>query len=155
MAQSGEDSSLPQTILLVEDNPGDARLVKEMCSDMGLSDLFHTVSTGSDALDFVNQRGEHADVPRTDLVVLDWHLSRMKGREVLEELNSNPVSNHIPVIVITGSLSESEVHEVYEKNANACITKPAGPDELKEIIQAFEAFWLSIARLPSSDDGQQ
>lgn len=152
MAQSNTDVTQPQTVLLVEDNPGDARLVKEVCSDMGLDDLLHTVSTGSDALDFVNQRGEYTDVPQTDLIILDWHLPDMDGEVVLEELNSDPDTNHIPIIVITGSLSEQEVRKVYQKNANACITKPAGPDELEDTIRAVETFWLSSARLPNPTD---
>lgn len=152
MVQSNPDVSRSHTILLVEDNPGDARLVKEICSDMGLVDLLHTVSAGSDALDFVNRRGEYTDVPQTDLIVLDWHLPDMDGGVVLEELNSDPDTTHIPIIVITGSLSEQEIRKAYEKNASACIPKPAGPDELEETIRAVEAFWLSTARLPNITD---
>ncbi|WP_312909727.1 response regulator [Natronosalvus caseinilyticus] len=152
MARSQEDVAQSRTILLVEDNLGDARLVEEVCSDLGFGDLLHIVSTGSDALDFVNQRGEYADVPRTDLIALDWHLPGMDGKKVLDQLNNNPAHIHIPIIVITGTLSEQEVREVYASNANACISKPAGPDELEETIRAFEAFWLSTARLPSVGD---
>lgn len=152
MAQSNTDVSQPPTILLVEDNPGDARLVKEVCSNMGLADPLHTVSTGSDALDFVNQRGEYTDAPKTDLIILDWHLPNKDGEDVLEELNSDPDTNHIPIIVVTGLLSEQGILKAYKKNASACIPKPAGPEELKDIIRAIEMFWLSTARLPNITD---
>ena len=155
MAQSNTDVSQPRTILLVEDNPGDARLVKEVCSDMDLADLLYTVSTGSDALDFANQRDEYTDVPKTDLIILDWHLPNKNGEDVLEELNSDPDTNHIPVIVTTGSLSEQEIRKAYEMNASACIPKPAGPDELEDTIRAVETFWLSTARLPNITDEKQ
>lgn len=155
MDRPNDDASQPHTILLVEDNPGDARLVKEICRDMGLADILHIVSTVSNALDFVNQRGEYTDAPRTDLVILDWHLPDRGGEGILDELNSDPDHDHIPVIVTTGSLPDREVHKAYKKNANACISKPAGPDELEETIRAFEAFWLSTARLPSIDIGEQ
>ena len=154
MNGSNESASQPQTILLVEDNPGDARLVKEVCRDMGLTDILYTVSTGSDALDFVNQRGEYADSPQPDLIILDWHLVDMDSEAILAELDSDPDHDHIPVIVTSGSLSEREVQKVYETNANACIMKPARPDELEETIRAVEAFWLSTARLPSSTETQ-
>lgn len=152
MPRSNRDGGQPDTVLLVEDNPGDARLVEEVCSDLGLADRLHIVSSGSDALGFVNQRGEYADVPRTDLIILDWHLPDKSGEDVLEELNSDSDHNHIPVIVITGSMSERELQEVYEKNANACIEKPPGPDGLEETIRAIKEFWLSTARLPTSAD---
>lgn len=155
MPQSNTDGSRSQTILLVEDNPGDARLVREICIDLGLIDYLHIVSTGSDALDFVNQRGEHADAPPTDLLILDWHLPNMSGEAILDELNSDPDTSHIPVIVTTGSLSEQEIHKAHEKHANACIPKPAGPDELEETIRAIERFWLSTARLPKPTKNQQ
>ncbi len=153
MADSNGEADQPQTVLLVEDNPGDVRLIKEVCNDMGFGDILHIVTSGSDALDFVNQRGEYTDSPQTDLIILDWHLPGMDGEEVLEELNSSPDTNHIPVIVTTGSLSEQEVQRVYEKNANACIAKPPSPTELEDTIRAIEAFWLSTARLPSINDG--
>ena len=151
VADRGTDMNFPSTILLVEDNPGDARLVKEVSEDLGLEDLLSTVTTGSDALDFVNQRGEYTDAPSTNLIILDWHLPDMAGEVVLEELNSDPAHNHIPVIVTTGSVSEQEIRKIYKMGANACLMKPTGPEELKKIIQAFETFWLSVARLPRAD----
>ncbi|MCW8173019.1 response regulator [Natrialba swarupiae] len=141
------NASSPSSILLVEDNPGDARLVEEVSEDRGLADVLAIVTTGSDALDFVHQRGEYTDAPPTGLVILDWHLPGVTGETVLAELNSDPATDHIPVIVTTGTVSEREVRTIYEQNANACLTKPTDPEELEEIIRAFEAFWLSAARL--------
>ncbi|RQG94591.1 response regulator [Natrarchaeobius chitinivorans] len=148
MADCNDDASRHRTILLVEDNPGDARLVEEICDDLNLSSVLHTVSTGSEALDFVNQRGEHSDVPPTDLVILDWHLSGLSAKEVVSELNDDPAHAHIPVIVVTGTVTEKQVREVYELNVNACLPRPDGPDELRTTIRAFKTFWLSTARLP-------
>lgn len=155
MGQPDTDVSQSQTLLLVEGNPGDARLVKEVCSDIGLADLLYTVSTGSDALDFVNQRGKYIDAPKTDLIILDWHLPNRDGEDVLEELSSDPDTNHIPVIVTTDSVPKQEIHKAYEMNANACIPKPAGPKELEDTIRAIETFWLSTVRLPHITDMKQ
>lgn len=151
MACPNEDANQPQTILLVEGNPGDVRLVKEASRDVGLIDHLHVVSTGSDALDFVNQGGEYADVSQPDLIILDWHLSGMTSEEVLEELNNDPDHSHIPIIVATGPLSEREIHKIYKKNANVCIPKPAGPDELENLIKTVHKFWFSTARLPDTN----
>ncbi|MFC6718113.1 response regulator [Natrialbaceae archaeon GCM10025810] len=155
MSQSSRNGSRPSTVLLVEGNPGDARLVEEVCRDMALEDRLHIVSSGSDALDFVNRRGEYADAPQTNLIILDWHLPNTEGEAVLEELNDDPAHTHLPVIVVSGLLSERELRRVYEMDANACITKPTGPDELEDVIRSIETFWLSTARLPGTDGKRQ
>lgn len=147
------DTTQSFALLLVEDNPGDARLLEEAFSPV-LADGLHTVSSGEGAVDFVNQRGTHANAPRPDLILLDWHLPDMDGEDVLTELNSDPDHAHIPVIVLTGSQSDTEILDAYTRNANACITKSANPDELEETLRALERFWLSTARLPcGSNEG--
>ncbi|WP_290815382.1 response regulator [Halovivax sp.] len=145
-------SSPARTLLLVEDNPGDARLIEEAFSP-AVAEGLRVVSNGDEALDFVNRRGEYEGARPPDLILLDWHLPGTDGEEVLAELNAHPNHGHVPVIVLTGSQSEREVRDSYVKNANACITKAADPDELEETLRAFEEFWLSAARLPRSDGG--
>lgn len=140
------------TLLLAEDNPGDARLVKEALGDARLAEALRVVSTGGDALDFVHQRGDYAGAPRPNLILLDWNLPGTSGEEVLEELNDDPDLDHIPVVVLTGSQARSDVVAAYSKHANACLTKAADPDEYIEAIRAFEAFWLSTARLPRTGE---
>lgn len=127
------------TLLLVEDNPGDARLIREAFSP-AVADRLRVVSTGDEAVDFVNQRGEYTEAPRPDLILLDWHLPGMNGEEVLAELKSDSNNNHIPVIVLTGSQSKQEVRNAYANHANACITKTADPDELKETLRVSRTF---------------
>ncbi|WP_084777637.1 response regulator [Natrialba sp. SSL1] len=152
MASSPSDSSPVLPILLIEDNPGDARLVEETLSNPKQAEALHKVSTGDAALDFLHQRGEHDDAPRPRLILLDWHLPDTEGEEILSELNKGPELRQIPVIVLTGSQSEQDVRDAYANQANACITKASGPDELTSTIEAFEEFWLSAARLPSFED---
>lgn len=89
-------------ILLVEDNPDDVRLLKEVCDEMGFDGLLSIVSTGSGALDVVNRRGEHTAVPRPHLIVLNWHLQDTDGKEVLAQSNEDSVHGRIPVIVTSG-----------------------------------------------------
>lgn len=106
MVQSSPGVSHSNTILLVEDNPGDARLVEEVCDEIGISGQLHIVSNGTDALDFVMQRGDYTGAPRPDLIVLDWHLPRMDGKELLQKLTDESPHGHIPVLVTSGSISE-------------------------------------------------
>ena len=139
-------------ILLVEDHPGDIRLTKEAFEDGRIGNTLHVAEDGEEALDFLFQRDEYADAPRTDLILLDLHLPTMDGDEVLEELQADPETRPIPVIVLTGSDAETDVVKSYNGGANAYLTKPVNPEEFIDVIRTLERFWLSIVRLPSDAD---
>jgi chemotaxis family two-component system response regulator Rcp1 len=76
----------PIEILLVEDNPGDVRLTQEAFKDGKILNKLHVVGDGIEALAFLNQEGEYADVPRPELILLDLNLPRKDGRDVLAEI---------------------------------------------------------------------
>ena len=141
-------SGRPATILLVEDNPGDVRLVEEAFKDACLANDLHVVTDGDEALEYLYQRGEYADAPRPDVILLDWNLPRMAGEEVLAELKTDVDLRAIPVVVLTGSRAQEDIVRSYELQANAYVTKPVQPGEFIETIQSFEEFWLRIVRLP-------
>ncbi|ELY50827.1 response regulator [Natronococcus jeotgali] len=152
MSESGQHTPEPAQLLLVEDNPGDVRLTREAFKQGRIDNDLHTVSDGSDALDFLHQRGEYEDAPRPDLILLDLNLPRKDGEEVLAELKDDPELQSIPVIVLTSSRAEEDIARSYELHANAYLTKPVDPDEFIETVRAFEKFWFSVVRLPPEDD---
>lgn len=139
-------------ILLVEDNPGDVRLTQEAFRQSDVPSTLHVLDDGVEALDFCHQRGEHADAPRPDIVLLDLNLLRTDGREVLAALKESPDLSRIPVIVLTSSATRADVVESYEHDANAYLTKPVDPGEFIRTIEAFIEFWLSTARLPTEPE---
>ena len=144
----------PARILLVEDNPGDVRLTQEAFEHGRIDNDLYVVSDGTDALEFLYQRGEYADVPRPDLILLDLSLPRMDGEEVLARLKSDDSLRQIPVIVLTSSRAEEDIVRSYDRHANAYLTKPVDPDEFIETVRAFEKFWFSVVRLPPEEDVQ-
>lgn len=139
-------------LLLVEDNPGDVRLVREAFKDAHLVNTLHVAADGDEALDFIYQRGEYTDAPRPNLVLLDWNLPHTSGEEVLAELKDDEDLRSIPVIVLTSSQADEDVIRSYELQANAYVTKPVDPDEFTDTVCSFEEFWLEIVRLPSTVD---
>ncbi|MFC6716457.1 response regulator [Natrialbaceae archaeon GCM10025810] len=153
-------------ILLVEDNPGDVRLVREALSESGpgrdhdhgglngdgAEHELHVVSNGAGALEFCFRRGDHADAPRPTIVLLDLNLPRTGGQAVLAELKADPLLRRIPVIVWTSSNVDADVVDAYENRANAFIWKPTDPLEFIEAIRALERFWLSTATLTAIVD---
>ncbi|WP_436347356.1 response regulator [Natronorubrum sp. FCH18a] len=142
----------PAQILLVEDNPGDVRLTEEAFKQGRIENDLHVVTDGNEALEFLYRRGEYADAPRPDLILLDLNLPRKDGEEVLEELKGDSELRSIPVIVLTSSRAEEDVVRSYELHANAYLTKPVDPDDFIETVRAFEKFWFSVVRLPPEGD---
>lgn len=136
-------------ILLVEDNPGDVRLTREALKEGDNCTELHVVTDGNEALDFLYRRGENADAPRPDIVLLDLNLPRKNGDEVLQAIDGDPDLARIPVIVLTSSDAEEDVVRSYDLHANAYLTKPVDPEEFIDVVQSLQAFWLTVVRLPN------
>ncbi|MHB8866274.1 MAG: response regulator [Pirellulaceae bacterium] len=141
----------PIDILLVEDNPGDVDLTKEALEGAKVSNRLHVVDNGEQAMDFLCRRGEHADAPRPDLILLDLNLPKKDGREVLEEIKANRDLAEIPVVILTTSAADEDVGRAYQLHANCYITKPVNFTEFLKVIQAIEDFWLTTVRLPNKN----
>lgn len=147
----GEEPAESADVLLVEDNPGDVRLVQEAFATGSTGSTLHVVDNGVDALDFCFRRGTYADAPRPDIVLLDLNLPRKDGDEVLGAMRADPDLKLIPVVVLTSSAVEEDVTRAYDRHVNAYLTKPVDPVTFIETIHSFEQFWLSTARLPKPE----
>lgn len=132
-------------ILLVEDNPGDARLVEEALAGAELDCGLHVVTTGEQALTFLF---EAPSKPSPDLVLLDLNLPGMDGCAVLESIRDDPGLRPTPVIMLTSSAAPEDVRRCYEATANAYVTKPTHPDELVSLMRAIDQFWVQQAVFP-------
>lgn len=135
-------------ILLVEDNPGDVRLTVEALREGRIANRLHVAGDGEAAMDFIRRQGDHGDAPRPDLILLDLNLPKKDGREVLEELKSDPDLLRIPVIVLTTSSAEADVLRSYDLHANCYISKPLGYEDFIGAVRSMENFWLKIVLLP-------
>lgn len=138
-------------ILLVEDNPGDARLTIEAMREGKLRNRLHHAKDGVEAMAFLKREGEHKNAPLPDLVLLDLNLPRKDGREVLAKMKQDPWLRLIPVVVLTTSEADQDILKSYELHANCYITKPVDLDKFIEIVRAIESFWLTVVTLPSRE----
>ena len=143
----------PIEILLVEDNPGDARLAQEALKESKVHNNLHHVSDGVEAMAFLRRRERFAGVPPPDLILLDLNLPRKDGREVLAEVKADPNLRSVPVVVLTTSEAERDLIKSYDLHANAYVVKPIDLDRFIEIVQAIEHFWFSVVKLPQGHDG--
>ncbi len=135
-------------ILLIEDNPGDVRLVREALHDGKIINNMAVVNDGVEALNFLRKSGPYADAARPDMILLDLNLPRKDGREVLAEIKEDPDLKRIPVVVITSSRAEQDVLKSYNLHANCFITKPVDLEQFVAVVKSIEDFWMGIVKLP-------
>jgi CheY-like chemotaxis protein len=141
-------SPRPIQILLVEDNPGDARLTQEALKEGKVRNDLIVVSDGVEAMAYLRQASPYNNVARPDLILLDLNLPRKDGREVLAEIKADERLKTIPVVVLTTSRSEQDILKSYGLHANCYVTKPVDLDEFMTVIRTIEDFWLTVVSLP-------
>lgn len=139
----------PREILLVEDNPGDVRLVLETFRECGAPVHVHLARDGQEALTMLAGAGSQGQLPRPDLILLDLNLPRKTGHEVLASLKAHDDWRRIPVIVLTSSSAEHDIQASYDLCANCFVTKPSDLDAFLDVMRNVHNFWLTVAKLPS------
>jgi len=134
--------SRPFRILLVEDNPGDADLIREVMAESEEENEVTVALDGADALRRLREG------PRPDLILLDLNIPKKDGREVLGEIKSSEALLGIPVVVLTSSEAERDLTIAYQLHANCYLTKPGDLEEFLGVVRAIERFWLGFVTLP-------
>lgn len=140
----------PPEILLVDDNPGDARLVAEGFRAAAPAALLSVVCDGIEAIHCLRREGKYLTAPTPDLMLLDLRMPRKSGLEVLEEVKQDPNLRSIPVVVLTSSDAPQDIRMAYDLHANCYIAKPMDLAGFLEVIKALSEFWLAIVKLPGS-----
>ncbi len=135
-------------ILLVEDDEGDVLIIREAFRHYQIRNALHVVSDGDRALQFMHRKGEYAQAPRPDLILLDLNLPRRNGHEVLAELKSDPELRVIPVVVLTTSQADEDILRSYSLHANAYVSKPVEADSFMSVVRQIDNFFGSVAELP-------
>jgi CheY-like chemotaxis protein len=142
------DATRSVEILLVEDNPGDVRLIQEGLKKTTIQSRLSVAEDGVEALEFLLRQGRFADAPRPELILLDLNLPRKDGRELLREIKTDERFKRIPVVVLTSSEAEEDIEAAYNLHANCYITKPVDFKKFTTIINTINEFWFSVVTLP-------
>ena len=138
----------PIEILLVEDNPADARLTQEGLREAKLSNSLTVATDGSQALAFLRKEGVYAGTPLPDLILLDLNLPGVDGREVLRQIKTDSRLKHLPVVILSSSAAEQDISMAYDSHANCYVTKPIDFDQFVNVVKSIQDFWFSIVQLP-------
>ena len=135
-------------VLLIEDNPGDVRLMQEAFGEVSVPHRLTAVDTGHKALRFLRREAEYKKAPRPDLVLLDLKLPDIHGLEVLAAIKNDPALRRVPTVVFSSSQKPGEVVEAYNLNANSYIAKPTELTDFIRVVKGVEEFWLTVVKLP-------
>lgn len=138
-----------RNILIIEDNPGDVRLIREALREIQPPVTIHVAGEGDEALQFLRQEGKHRNAPRPHLIFLDFNLPKSDSREVLRQIKEDDELRLIPVAVLTTSDVRKDIREAYELHANCYLRKPVDLDGFFGTIRAAAHFWLNVAYIPA------
>jgi len=137
-------------ILVVEDSPRDAELVMEAMAANHLANEVVSLRDGAEALDYLYRRGQFAGRinGQPAVILLDLKMPRVDGNEVLRQIKGDPLLKVIPVIVMTSSREESDLHRSYQLGANAYVVKPLKFQDFVEAVTRLGAFWAVVNETP-------
>ncbi len=148
----------PVMILMADDDPDDCMLAREALAESRLDNQLHCVEDGEELMDYLYHRGKYQEpgsAPRPGLILLDLNMPKKDGREVLRELKADPELRQIPVLVLTTSKAEEDIHRSYYLGANSYITKPVTFSSLIEVMQTLGKYWFEIVELPPENLGDK
>jgi two-component system response regulator len=141
-------SATPLRILMIEDNPGDVRLVREALREAGIDHRLQVVSDGEDARSLLAAVGTSSALP--DVVLLDLDLPKVGGRELLVMIRSVVALRDVPVVVLTSSAAEEDVHRSFELAADHFVTKPMELDQYVALAVRLADVSRGRARSPDA-----
>jgi two-component system, chemotaxis family, response regulator Rcp1 len=136
----------PFKILIVEDNPGDVRLVEEALHESGFETMLTIVRDGNVAAQRIREAGASEDRP--DLILLDLHLNDVSGLDILSETKNNEDVWSIPIVMFSTSGEPEDIAASYQGRANAYVQKPDELDEFIAAVSSIESFWMTTVLLP-------
>ena len=140
----------PIQILLAEDSAADIHMVERALKAAKMPTELVVLTDGRETLDYLTQKGNHGASSLPDLILLDLHLPRKNGYEILKEIKIDNRLKQIPVVVLTNSESSVDVSKSYDLHANTFITKPVSQKKFQEAIHRVLDYWFGVASLPNT-----
>ena len=135
------------TILLVEDDRGDQKLIKNSLSDQRIANYLSVAENGEQALDYLSgSKAGDGECPRPDLILLDLNMPGMGGKEFLRRIKDDEELESIPVVILTTSDLEQDVIDSYKLQAAGYVKKPVSLEGFRETLSKLEEYWFIICK---------
>lgn len=138
----------PFEVLLVEDNPGDIRLVREALQECGIPLNLTVATDGEEALNVLHRTGDHHNASRPHLILLDLNLPKKSGHDVLRDVKQSVELHTIPVVVVSSTTARDEIIQAYQLSANCFVRKPMDLETTLQTIRDVCTFWFERVTLP-------
>lgn len=141
----------PIVILLVEDDPAHAEIVRRNFRKSRIANRMQHVEDGQAALDYLYRRNGFSDpavAPRPGIILLDLRLPKVDGIEVLNIIKSDPDLSRIPVVILTTSAAEKDVARAYASHANSYLVKPVDFEHFMDLMDTLGYYWLAWNQHP-------
>ncbi|MEA2052627.1 MAG: response regulator [Euryarchaeota archaeon] len=143
----------PASILLVEDDPGDQKLIKISLKKQKIANELYIVGSGEEAVDFLYHSGKYSEgTPLPELILLDLKMPGMGGKEFLRRIKQDEKMKKIPVVILTSSDSEKDILDSYNLQASGYVKKPVELEDFKRVMKEIEAYWFIICKLPPNEE---
>jgi CheY-like chemotaxis protein len=143
--------SEPIVILVVEDDPAHAEIIRRNFEASRLANRLLAVEDGQAALDYLNREGKYNDAdkfPMPNLILLDLRLPLVDGLEVLKIIKSDRKLTTIPVVILTTSADEADMVKAYEHHANSFLVKPVDFTQFSKLMETFGYYWVAWNQYP-------
>jgi CheY-like chemotaxis protein len=141
-------------ILLVEDDPDHAELVRRCVARLSGDAELLVVRDGEEALAYLRRQGpwaEPAASPRPRLILLDLGLPKLDGLQVLQQIKGSEELRAIPVVVLTASAAQSDMLGAYANHVNSYLLKPVDLERFAELVEDVDQYWLDWNRQPPAE----
>ena len=143
-------------ILYAEDEENDAFFMKRAFDRVGITQPLVVVKNGQEVIDYCSGTGGFSNretFPLPALLLLDLNMPQKSGLDALKWIRTQPTTSTLPVIVVTSSIQDADIHRAYLQGANAYLVKPSRPDDLVTMVKAIKDFWLAHNRAAEVADG--
>jgi CheY-like chemotaxis protein len=138
-------------VLLIDDNPGDRDLVRDVLSRKLSLESVQSVSGGEEGLSFLRREGKYASAQAPSLVMLDLEMPGTDGRAVLAAVKSDPRLRTIPIVIFSTSLAPTDIAASYRLGANSYVGKPGALRDFISVVTSIGEFWFDCASLPNKE----
>jgi CheY-like chemotaxis protein len=135
-------------VLLAEDNPDHAFLTQEALAEMSDQVTLQHVDNGEKCMAFLRRQGLYANAPRPDLILLDIHMPRMDGFEVMQAIAADPVLGTIPVVVLSTSGEPEDINRLYQLGCKSYLIKPNDFAAFSAGLEQVARYWFGLVTLP-------
>ena len=138
---------LKKTVLFVDDDEDDFLLLRDTFKERYTEAELQWAKDGEEAIEYLKRQGRFRGMPRPFLILLDLNMPKLNGQEVLKAVRGDDEIRHIPVVVLTNSMSKEEATEAYRSGVTSFIRKPSGYKELTEFVDVFTKYWFEYSTL--------